>query len=170
MYWYTGGGIVLAHLILLPIFFYHWGGIALFSGLGFCVLLLILNQYMIRKNPKGIRLYSELKGFRAFIKTAETNRLKMLLAESPDYFESTMAYALAFGYLEKWADKFDTLDVTPPNWYHTTGGYHSMHHFSRSFSDTMRATSTTLVSSPSSSSSGGGSSGGGFGGGGGGSW
>jgi len=170
VYWYTGGGIVLVHLVLLPVFFYHWGGIALFSGLGFCVLLLILNQYMIRKNPKGIRLYSELKGFRAFIKTAETNRLKMLLAESPDYFESTMAYALAFGYLERWADKFDTLDVPPPKWYRTTGGYQSMHHFSRSFSDTMRATSTTLVSSPSSSSSGGGSSGGGFGGGGGGSW
>ncbi|MDX1333022.1 MAG: DUF2207 domain-containing protein, partial [Robiginitalea sp.] len=98
VYWYTGAGIVLAHLILLPVFFYHWGILALFTGLGFCILLLILNQYMIRKNPKGIRLYAELKGFRAFIKTAETHRLKMLLAESPDYFESTMAYALAFGY------------------------------------------------------------------------
>ncbi|MDX1332023.1 MAG: DUF2207 domain-containing protein, partial [Robiginitalea sp.] len=68
------------------------------------------------------------------------------------------------------ADKFEMLDVPPPKWYHAAGGYQSMRHFSRSFSDTMRATSSTLVSSPSSSSSGGGSSGGGFGGGGGGSW
>jgi uncharacterized membrane protein YgcG len=171
VYWFTGGGIVLALLMLLPAFFYFWGLVALFSGLGLCILLLILNGYMIKKNPKGIKLLSELKGFKAFIRTAEENRLKMLLAESPNYFESTMPYALAFGYLEGWAAKFEKLDVAPPNWYHAAGGYHSMRHFSRSFSDTMRTTSTTMVSSPSSSSSGGGgSSGGGFGGGGGGSW
>ena len=167
---YVGVGIVLLHLLLLPIFFYHWGFVAFFAALGSGILLLILNQYMIRKNPRGIKMYSELKGFKAFIRTAETSRLKMLLKESPDYFESTMAYALAFGYLERWADKFDTLDVPPPNWYHSAGGNQSMQSFSRSFSSTMSATSSTMVSSPSSSSSGGGSSGGGFGGGGGGSW
>ena len=171
VYWYTGAGIVLVHLLLLPIFFYHWGIVAVLSGLALCILLLIFNGYMIKKNPLGTRLFSELKGFRAFIRTAEENRLKMLLAENPNYFESTMAYALTFGALENWTDKFEKLDVQPPNWYHTAGGYHSMNHFSRSFSDSMRATSTTMVSSPSSSSSGGGgSSGGGFGGGGGGSW
>ena len=168
---WAGAGIVVLHLLLLPLFFYHWGAIALFAALGSCILLLILNRYMIRKNPGGIRLLSELKGFKAFIRTAETNRLKMLLKERPDYFESTMAYALAFGYLERWADKFDQLNVPPPSWYHTTAGHNSMQHFSRSFSSTMSQTSSTMVSSPSSSSSGGGgSSGGGFGGGGGGSW
>jgi len=170
VYWFTAGGLVLAGFILVPTFFYFWGVLAAISGFGLCLLLLILNQYMIRKNQAGTRLLSELKGFKAFIRTAEENRLRMLLAESPNYFESTMAYALAFGYLEKWAGKFEKLDVPPPTWYHTAGGYHSMHHFSKSFSSTMRATSSTLVSSPSKSSSGGGSSGGGFGGGGGGSW
>ena len=170
VYGYTAAGLVVLLLIVLPTFFYFWGLGAALSGLGLCILLLILNGYMIKKNPSGTRLLSELKGFKAFIKTAEENRLKMLLAESPNYFESTMAYALAFGYLEKWADKFEKLNVPPPKWYHTAAGYQSMHHFSRSFSSTMRTTSSTLVSSPSKSSSGGGSSGGGFGGGGGGSW
>ncbi len=170
-YWFTAGGLVLAAFILAPTLFYFWGIFAAAAGLVLCIVLLILNRYMVKKNPKGIKLFSELKGFKAFIKTAEENRLRMLLAESPNYFESTMAYALAFGYLEKWADKFDKLDVPPPTWYHTAGGYHSMHHFSRSFSSTIQSTSSTLVSSPSSSSSGGGgSAGGGFGGGGGGSW
>ena len=170
VYGFTAGGLVLLLLIIAPAFFYFWGWVAALSGVGLCILLLVLNGYMIKKNPKGTRLLSELKGFKAFIRTAEENRLRMLLAESPNYFESTMAYALAFGYLEKWAGKFEQLNVPPPRWYHTAGGYHSMQHFSKSFSSTISTTSSTLVSSPSKSSSGGGSSGGGFGGGGGGSW
>ncbi len=171
VYWFTAGGLVLSAFILAPALFYFWGILAAAAGVVLCVVLLILNRYMVKKNPQGTRLFSELKGFKAFIKTAEENRLRMLLAENPNYFESTLAYALAFGYLEKWADKFEKLDVAPPTWYHSAGGYHSMHHFSRSFSSTIQSTSSTMVSSPSSSSSGGGgSSGGGFGGGGGGSW
>lgn len=170
-YWFTAGGLVLAAILLTPTLFYFWGVLAAVSGVVLCIVLLVLNRYMVKKNPQGTRLFSELKGFRAFIKTAEENRLRMLLAENPNYFESTLAYALAFGYLAKWAGKFEKLDVAPPAWYHTTSGIHSMNHFSRSFAGTIQSTSSTLVSSPSSSSSGGGgSSGGGFGGGGGGSW
>ena len=163
-------GIVLGSFIVLPLFLYFWGLLALFSGLILAALLLILNRYMVKKNPMGIRLFSELKGFRKFIKTAEVNRLKMLLEQSPDYFESTMAYAVTFGALEDWAEKFERFEIPPPTWYHTAGAHTSLNHFSRSFSSTLTTTTTTMVSSPSSSSSGGGSSGGGFGGGGGGSW
>ena len=168
-YWITGGGIVLSLILILPTFFYFWGFVALFCGLGVGILLLILNRYMVKKNPKGTQLFSELKGFQKFIKTAEENRLKMLLKESPSYFESTMAYALAFGAFEQWADKFESLDIPPPKWYHSSGTNLGMHHFSRSFAQTISSTSSTMISSP-SSKSGGGSSGGGFGGGGGGSW
>lgn len=102
---------------------------------------------------------------------AEENKLKMLLKDSPTYFESTMSYALAFGLFDKWAKKFETLDLQPPNWYSSSAGVLSMHHFSNSFSNSIASAKTTMVSAPSSSSSsGGGSSGGGFGGGGGGSW
>jgi uncharacterized membrane protein len=127
---------------------------------------------MAKKNRKGTRLFSELKGFKRFIKVAEENKLKMLLAEDPGYFENTMGYALAFGLFEKWAKKFDSLHIPPPNWYSSGTNQMSMHHFARSFTTDMNSVKATMVSSPSSSggSSGGGSSGGGFGGGGGGSW
>ena len=129
---------------------------------------------MIKKNSKGNKVFSELKGFKQFIKIAEENKLKMLLKEDPGYFETTMAYALAFGMFKKWANKFDALNIEPPKWYSsTTGNYLSMNSFSKSFSSVMSNTTSTMVSSPSSNSggsSGGGSSGGGFGGGGGGSW
>tara|TARA_R110001592_G_C13099060_1_gene744022 strand:- start:1249 stop:1632 length:384 start_codon:yes stop_codon:yes gene_type:complete len=127
---------------------------------------------MIKKNAVGNQLLSELKGFKRFIKVAEENKLKMLLKEDPGYFENTMGYALAFGLFEKWARKFEALNVQPPNWYTSTGNNAlTMHNFSRSFSRTIAGTQSNMVSSPKSSgSSGGGSSGGGFGGGGGGSW
>ena len=98
----------------------------------------------------------------------------MLLTDDPGYFESTMGYALAFGMFDKWAAKFNALNVPPPSWYNTTTSQSlSMNNFSKSFSGVMSSVESTMVSSPSSSgsgSSGGGSSGGGFGGGGGGSW
>ena len=62
-YWITGGGIVLSLLLILPTFFYFWGFVAFFCGLGVGILLLVLNRYMVKKNPKGTQLFSELKGF-----------------------------------------------------------------------------------------------------------
>lgn len=169
--------IMLAILLLLGVLgtlagLFFWGLLAAF-GLAACsILLLVLNVYMVKKNAVGNRLLSELKGFKRFIKVAEENKLQMLLAEDPGYFEHTMGYALAFGMFERWAEKFRDLNVPPPDWYGSTAsGHYTMRQFSKSFSGTMSGAARTMVSSPSrSGSSGGGSSGGGFGGGGGGSW
>ena len=128
---------------------------------------------MVKRNAKGNALLSELKGFKGFIKLAEENKLKMLLKDDPAYFETTMGYALAFGMFDRWAKKFDALNLEPPKWYHSgVSNNRSMSHFSNSFASSMSNVRSNMVSSPSSSggSSGGGSSGGGFGGGGGGSW
>jgi len=168
----TYGMLAILLFILTPLALYLWGVIAGVAVFVTCLLLIILNRYMIKKNQHGNQVFSELKGFKRFIKTAEENKLKMLLKESPSYFESTMGYALSFGAFALWSKKFEALNTQPPDWYTSTGGGHmSMHNFSRSFNSTMSSASSTMVSSPSSSGSGGGgSSGGGFGGGGGGSW
>lgn len=132
-----------------------------------------MSGYMKKKNKKGSAILSELKGFRQFIKLAETNRIKTLIETDPDYFEKTMSYALAFGLLRQWSSKFSALDIPPPQWYSSpnTLGVMSMSNFTNSFSSTMASTQSAMISTPSSSGSGGGgSSGGGFGGGGGGSW
>jgi uncharacterized membrane protein YgcG len=165
-YW----AIILLTIVLLPILLLVWGFLAMFALIILSVFLLIMNRYMIKKNAKGNASLSELKGFKQFIKVAEINKLKMLITDDPSYFETTMGYALAFGLFDKWADKFDALNLAPPNWYSSSTGNLSMHHFSKSFSGTMASANSTMVSSPKSSGSGGGSSGGGFGGGGGGSW
>jgi uncharacterized membrane protein len=160
-------------VLLVPVLLYFWGWVAAAAMLVCGIVLLILNIFMIKKNSRGNMVLSELKGFREFIKTAELNKLKMLIAESPVYFESTMGYALAFGTFDSWARKFEALNIKPPDWYSTSNpGHYNMHSFSNSFSGSISSAQSTMVSSPSSSGSGGGggSSGGGFGGGGGGSW
>lgn len=171
---YTIIGLVVLMFILVPGFLFFWGIIAAIAAGVSIVLLLILSQFMIKKNKEGTAVLSELKGFKQFIKVAEENKLKMLLKEDPSYFESTMSYALAFGMFDKWARKFDALNLDPPTWYYSsTGRMMTMNHFSKSFNNSIKSTQSNMVSSPSSSGSsggGGGFSGGGFGGGGGGSW
>lgn len=167
--------IMYVLLFLLAIGFtliglFVWGPLAALAIVASCIVLIYINRFMVRKNAKGNRLFSELKGFRRFIRVAEEKKLKMLITEDPHYFENTMGYALAFGMFNKWAKKFDALDIPPPTWYTSTKGM-AMNDFSRSFSSAMDKAKSNMVSSPSSSrSSGGGSSGGGFGQGGGGSW
>jgi len=169
----TWGVLIGLAILLALIGLFFWGPLAAISIVITCVILIFINIYMIKKNAKGNQALSELKGFKQFIKVAEENKLKMLLKDDPGYFENTMGYALAFGLFEKWAKKFDALNLAPPNWY-TSASHNNltMHNFSKSFANSMSGVKSNMVSSPSSSgsSSGGGSSGGGFGGGGGGSW
>jgi uncharacterized membrane protein YgcG len=162
-------GILVVAFVLFFIFLFTWGLLAALALIGVSIFLLVMSTYLVKKNLKGNRAFSELKGFKNFIKIAEENKLKMLLQDSPTYFETTMGYALAFGLFSQWAQKFEALNLQPPSWYSSSTGVFTMHHFANSFSDSMISAQSTMVSSP-SSSSGGGSSGGGFGGGGGGSW
>ena len=162
-------GILIIDVLLFVVFLFTWGLWAALALIPVTAFLLIMTIYLVKKNDKGNQVFSELKGFKQFIKIAEANKLKMLLQDSPNYFETTMGYALAFGLFDQWARKFEALDLQPPSWYTSYAGAYTMHNFANSFSSSISSAQSTMVSSP-SSSGGGGSSGGGFGGGGGGRW
>lgn len=168
----TIAGLILGGLAFGAIFLFTWGLFAAISVIPVVALLLFLSPYLEKKNKKGDQMLSDLKGFKQFIRVAEENKLKMLLKEDPNYFENTMAYAVAFGLFSQWAKKFEGLDIQPPEWYTSPVGFVTMNSFANSFSNSIRSAQTTMVSTPSSSGGGGGGgmSGGGFGGGGGGSW
>jgi uncharacterized membrane protein YgcG len=147
------------------------GGILFFFT---CLGLSFYSGAMRKRLVKGDETLQKLEGFRMFLKKAKKKELEWLVNENPTYFEETLAYAVAFGLVEKYSKKFEGLVQAPPQWY--SGGAHfTMTGFSNSFNSAMRSTASTFVSRPSSSGSGGsggggGFSGGGFGGGGGGSW
>lgn len=163
----------LGAIFISGIFLFVFGFLAAVVCGIFFLFLIFMSGYMKKKNSSGSEVLSEIKGFKQFVKLAETNRIRTLIESDPDYFEKTMSYALAFGLLKEWAGKFAALNIPPPEWYSSpnTAGIMSMNTFANSFSSSMSSTQSAMVSSPSSSGSGGGgSSGGGFGGGGGGSW
>ena len=134
--------------------------------------------YALMQSPSEeyVRLMGEIRGFRDFIEKADEQRLKTLIAETPEYFYDILPYAAVFGLEKDWSDQFTKINVTPqrPSWYDYSGPFvYSNAWTSRMISEMDSAFKVTSDSGDSGSSFGGGGggfSGGGFGGGGGGGW
>jgi uncharacterized membrane protein len=145
------------------------------AAIGTAILMFIFGRIMPKKGQLGHEKYEQLLGFKEFMDKAEADRLKKLLDEHPDYFSKTIAYAVAFGMAENWADKFSDLAIEPPDWYRSPDhGTFTAIYFASSLQNSMNSIGSVMSSMPASSggsSFGGGfSGGGGFGGGGGSSW
>jgi uncharacterized membrane protein len=164
-----------------------WGAYAVFAKqnldgfalIGAGILLFYFASKFNKRSPAGNKTFQKLEGFRMFVKKAERPVIERLMKEDPLYYDHTMPYALAFGYLKQWNKQFEGLLTEPPSWYGSPGmhGAHltqSWGNFSESFPSEINSIGSVFSSSPSSSSSGGGGgggfSGGGSGGGGGSSW
>ena len=137
------------------------------------IFLLFGAHAMPRRTAKGTAMVRRIQGFRTYIETAEVQEAKF--QEQENLFSRYLPYAIVFGAVEKWAQRFEGLDQQAAN----VGWYAGSHPFTAvGFSQAMDSftvtTSGTISSTPSSSGGsgfgGGGSSGGGGGGGGGGSW
>jgi len=111
-------------------------------------------------------------GFQEFMNRVDADRIKRM---PPDTFEKYLAYAMALGVEQHWAQAFAGIVKDPPNWYVGSTPYSGFNpiFFSSSMHSMASDMHQVFVSAPRSSSSGsgfsggGGSSGGGFGGGGG---
>jgi hypothetical protein len=135
------------------------------------LLLLVLAPRMPRRTPKGSAMLTETLGFKEFIVTAETDRMDF--AEAEQMFVAYLPYAVVFGAVDRWAERFAELGVATGaavgGWYIGSRGFDAQR-FSSGLSDFSSAVGSSLSTSPSSGGSSGGFSGGGMGGGGGGSW
>ena len=150
-----------------------------------------LTMRMKKRTPQSRLWMQEILGLRNFIQTAELDRIKMLVEETPEYFYNVLPFAYVFGLTDKWAKNFEGIAMSPPDWYsspYAAGmgmGYFNTMMFTDSLERSMRSVQTSMQSRPApegggggfsgGSSGGGGFSGGGFsgggmGGGGGGSW
>lgn len=167
-----------------------WGAYAIFArqnmdgiGLGITgLILLFLSSRFNKRSPEGNKTYQKLEGFRQFVARAEKPVIERLLKEDPLYYDKTMPFALAFGYLKQWNRQFEGLLTQPPSWYSGPMMYgthlnQSWTTFSNNFPSEINDIGSVFSSTPGSSGSGGfggggggGFSGGGGGGGGGSSW
>jgi hypothetical protein len=132
--------------------------------------LLGMHSRMPSRTAEGTAAYRRTLGFRQFIETAETRRSEF--AEQAGLFYEYLPFAIVFGAVDKWAEAFEGLALTPPSWYGSTHGFTPVH-FADSMDGFATTTSGTLMSTPGGSGGsgfGGSGVGGGGGGGGGGSW
>ena len=142
-----------------------------FTGL----LLAVGHRWMPARTPKGSAALTQALGFRRYIETAETDRMRF--AEQENLWATYLPYAVVFGATRKWARAFEGLGAEQQaavgSWYVSPYPF-SADSFSDSLESFTHTTAGAIVSTPSSSASsgfgGGGFSGGGGGGGGGGSW
>jgi len=141
-------------------------------------LMCITLEFMPRRTKNGIEVLGKIKGFKNFLNIAEKEKLEELVLQDPSYFYNILPYTYVLGISDKWIKKFETIAISPPDWYDDGTNTFNYSSFGNFMSTTMMAATSVMTSSPPSSggssgggySSGGGSSGGGSGGGGGGSW
>ena len=81
-------------------------------------LFIIVNSlpFIARLSEYGVRARGLCLGFKAFLNAAEKQRLEMLLADNPDYYYNTLAYAQVLGVSKIWQRKFDRLAESPSSW------------------------------------------------------
>jgi uncharacterized membrane protein YgcG len=173
--------VVLSALGAIAFSYYALGNILL----GITVVLaslvsLVFTMRMKRRTKKSSRQLGQILGFKEFIRTAELDRIKRLVEETPNYFYNVLPYAYVFGLTDKWAKKFENIAVEPPGWYYSGYGnsmfntwifMNSFHHYTNAIQQNISVPPASSGGTGGGSFSGGGGfSGGGFGGGGGGSW
>lgn len=152
-----------------------WCAIASSLILGLCA------GFIRRRTPKGREWLGKILGLRDFIMVAEKDRILKLVEENLNYFYHILPYAYVLNVTDKWAEKFESIAIPPPDWYDGDMESFSPSLFATSISSSMSTMQSHMTSAPVSSSSGGssgggsgfsggGSSGGGGGGGGGGAW
>lgn len=144
------------------------------SGLISAGIWWLFTREMTAKTLSGARTVVAILGFQEFMNRVDADRIKRM---PPDTFEKYLAYAMALGVEQHWAQAFAGLIKDPPNWYVGSTPYSGFNpiFFSSSMHSMASDMHQVFVSAPRASSSGsgfsggggGGFSGGGFGGGGG---
>ena len=165
---------------------------AIIYGLAFLAAQ-YFNIYCEKLSKKAAKIMGKALGFREFIKTAELERINLMVEEDPEYFFKVLPYAYVFGLTDKWVKKFENIKIPAPEWYSSSSPVDtlttiyladSLSHMNRSVLHSVKKavpdidlgkaidTGGSFLSGGSGGFSGGGGgfSGGGMGGGGGGSW
>jgi len=137
------------------------------------IIIIIFAFFMPKRTEKGSEILRQIKGFKLYMHTAERYRQKF--NEKEKIFEKFLPYAMVFGIVKEWAEKFKDMQLDRPDWYEGRGAFIPVV-FANDISSMQTSVNSTMVSAPSSAGGGGsgfgggGGVGGGFGGGGGGSW
>ena len=81
------------------------------------VMVITCKLFVVKLNKEGKVRLERMLGFKNYIRLVETDRIKVLAKENPNYFYDVLPYAYAFGLSNVWVNKFKNLTILPPTWY-----------------------------------------------------
>lgn len=151
----------------------------------YALISILFNIALRGYTKEGMKLNEEIEGFKLFLATTETERLKIVgtpPTKTPELYETYLPYAIALGVEDAWSAQFAPIfaryeqEGHPyiPVWYVGAHPFsaHGISNFSHNLGSAFSNSIASSATPPGSSSGRGGrgSSGGGGGGGGGGSW
>jgi hypothetical protein len=83
------------------------------------VVVHLFSRRMTAKTFKGLRAYTEIRGFQEYIEIVEADRLART---APASFEKFLPYAMALGIEHRWSSAFRGIVTEPPGWYQFASG------------------------------------------------
>ena len=116
-------GLILFGVAAGSLLFATYDGQTFFSWIIYLAVLavmLIVSIFVGRLVvPTAYKLENlgKILGLKQFIKTAEIEKLNMLIDEDPEYFFNILPYAMVFGLSDHWSKQFKRLKIKPPSWY-----------------------------------------------------
>jgi len=179
--WLLGWGALIASFVMIGVYFFGDGGWVWWPALVGCGVFALIALGMMfdvgvatTRTAEGRDVWSRTGGFSRFL-TTDSAESRFEAAKHLDWYPKYLAWALALGAADAWAQRYESQGVTPPvvPWifWTGTGQSFSMNRMNDSFNGAIASASAAYAASQASSGSGGGFSGGsGGGGGGGGSW
>lgn len=107
--------------------------------------LSVLYFLMSKRTNYGTKIMGQIKGFRRFLENAEKGQLETLVEENPEYFYNILPYTYALGVSKKWIKQFETIAISPPNWYDTSYTTFNTSNFTHFLDDTVRDVSHSMT-------------------------
>ncbi len=157
------------------------GSWMVWATIGYFIPIIIFYNAVKGYTRAGMKLHNDVEGFKLFLATTETDRLKVIgtpPTKTPELYEAYLPYAMALGVEEQWSAQFAPLfeklrqagNPYVPMWaIGWDAGAFRASSFASSMSSSMSSAISSSASRPGSGSGfSGGSGGGGFSGGGGG--
>ena len=126
------------------------------------ITILIFENLLKKRNKFGTEILGKIRGFKRYLMTAEKEELEAKVLENPTYFYEILPYTYVLGVSNIWAEKFESIALSPPEWYVSSDPFTTVM-LTNSLMNTYNRANSYMNSYNSNSSSGGsGFSGGGF--------
>ena len=117
-------------------------------GIVSIVILMLFYCIMPQRTIYGNKLLARIEGFKIFLEEVEKNQLENIIIDNQNYFYEMLPYAYALNVFDIWMEKFEWIDIKPPEWYCFNENF-NVRSFRIFMNDMMKEVENVFLSQPS---------------------